>query len=149
MLGKQLKRIVKNGMETDIRVVYGTTKVKDSFKLKDRESQEICLRVVYKFTCPGDPETTYIGHTNRSLRERVAEHLNIKTGKSAVSTHIAQCDACCKAGVSIKDFAILRHCRKKWDTPIHEALLIKKENPNLNRQSLESGGYSFTLKIFS
>ena len=148
-LGKRLQTLLHRQMDTDLRVTYGTTKIKDSFRLKDRDAPEICTQVVYKFTCPGDPDITYIGFTNRSLRERVAEHLNIKKCTTAVSDHISQCKTCCENGVSINDFKILRQCQQKWDTPVHEALLIKKENPRLNRQSLKSSRYSFTLRVFN
>ena len=121
------------------------------FQDPDQFSNEVCTQVVYKFTCPapGDPDTTYIGRTNRSLRERVTEHLNIKKCTTAVSEHISQCESCCNTGVSIDNFEIMRQCQQKWDTPVQEALLIKKETPKLNRQSLKSTGYSFTFRVYN
>ena len=142
--GRRLKRLLKTET-TDIRIVYHTTKVGESFQLKDPVQKELLSRVVYQFTCRGDPDTTYIGFTNRTLKERFKEHVG---GKTSVSDHIAQCHACNNEGVTIDDFKILKRCRTKMDTAVHEALLITEKNPSLNRQLVKPGGKQFTLRIF-
>ena len=146
LFGKRLKLLIRNRLDKEIWVSYETTKVKDSFKLKDNIPKEICSQIVYKFTCPGDPDISYIGHTIRSLRERAKEHLNPNIG-TAVGNHIITCDKC-QAGVSIDNFSILRRCRTKIESAVQEALLIKQQRPILNKQLQKSSGYSFTLKIF-
>ena len=146
--GNRLKKAIKHHLDEQVSVLYETTKVKDSFKIKDNIPKEICSQIVYKFTCPGDPETSYIGHTIRNLRERVKEHLNPNNG-TAVGNHVMACEECQQRGASIDDFSILRRCRSRIGSAIQEALLIKKQKPILNKQFSKSTGYSFTLKIFN
>ena len=47
----------------------------------------------------------------------------------------------------LDSFKIIRKCRSEYDTKIHEALLIKKHSPALNRQ-LYANGSSFLLQVF-
>ena len=149
LFAKRLARLIQNRMGKMIQVVYETVKVKDSFKLKDNVPKEISSRVVYKFSCPGDPDTAYIGSSNRTLNERVKEHLDFKREGSAVSQHITQCQACITKGITINNFVILRRCHDDFETRIVEALLIKRHNPKLNKQFSKSCAYSYTLKIFN
>ena len=44
-------------------------------------------------------------------------------------------------------FTILKKCNSEYKTKIHEALLIKKRGPKLNKQVYASGA-SFLLDIF-
>ena len=145
LFSKRLRRLLQT-VEENIRVVFKTTKVLESFRLKDPVPKEMTSRVVYQFQCRGDPDITYVGFTNRTLKERVKEHVS---GTTSVSDHIAQCTVCEKEGVTIEDFKILKRCRNKWDTSIHEALLISEKNPILNRQLIKPGGKQFSLRIFN
>ena len=144
LYAKRIRRLLKS-LNADIRVVFKTTKVLDNFQLKDPVPKELRPRVVYEFMCRGDPDITYVGFTNRTLKERVKEHVS---GKTSISDHIAQCNPCQSQGVTIDNFKILRKCRSKWDTSIHEALLITDKNPVLNRQLVKPGYKQFTLRIF-
>ena len=91
---------------------------------------------MYQFTCQGDQEIQYIGYTKRSLRERFLEH---KKQDSAIRDHAANCQYCCKKGLLIEDFKIIKQCRTKTEAMINEAILIKKRNPSLNKQLIKSG----------
>ena len=146
LFSRQIRKLIKRQHDQDIRVVYNTTKVADSFKLKDDSPKELLSKVVYRFKCLSDSDTQYIGYTNRPLRERVMEHLT--KGNSAISDHIAACKECNDRGVKINNFEILRKCRSKADTPIFEAILIRKFNPSLNRQ-LVKPGWQHKLKVFN
>ena len=89
---------------------------------------------------------TLIGYTNRTLKERVQEHLK---GKTAVSDHIVGCEHCNKNGVSIDNFEVLKKCRNWSDTSVYEAIFIQKQNPILNRQLTNTTQYhTFTLRVF-
>ena len=145
LFSKRIKKVVKRQLDENIRIVYNTTRVQDSFVLKDHSPKSILTKVVYRFTCPRDSDTQYIGYTNRPLQARVKEHLT--KGNSAISDHIASCQGCNGTRLSIDNFDILRKCRKKADTPIYEAILIKKYNPSLNRQ-LVKPGWQHRLKVF-
>ena len=100
--------------------------------------------VVYEFTCRGDPNTKYIGYTNRTLEKRVKEHVS---GGSAVSDHISVCNECNSKGVTINDFVILHRSHTKQETMVHEALAIKEKSPVLNKNLIKPG-LTFTLMIF-
>ena len=145
LFGKQIKALLKNVIDREIQVVYTTMKVKDHFTIKDKSPKHCRSQVVYLFQCPGDPANQYVGYTNRTLRERVSEHLRPGT---AVHDHIATCDSCLNKGVTIADFSVLKQCRNKNDTAIHEALWIKKLNPVLNR-NLKKPGWTFNLQVFN
>ena len=102
----------------------------------------------YKFTCSCDTNLTYIGMSSRHLSTRVREHLNLNSKqKSSIKDHIAACNFCSKTKIGIDSFKIIRKCRSDYDTKIHEALLIKKHSPGLNRQ-LYASGASFLLQVF-
>ena len=53
----------------------------------------------------------------------------------------------CKNGVSIDNFEILKTARKPLELSIHEALLIKKFQPKINKQMFANGA-SHQLKVF-
>ena len=138
-------------LSVKINVIYTTTKLGSFFPLKSRTPLPAMSRIVYKFSCLDDPNTSYIGMTVRSLEERVKEHLRAQGGKdssSAVYDHIQTCQNCKNTKLSYKHFEILKKCRTDSDTKIQEALFIKKVNPKLNRQMHANKGASFTLKIF-
>ena len=57
------------------------------------------------------------------------------------------CDICANTKFNVNSFKIIKKCNSSFETKIHEALLIKKHNPGLNRQ-LFANGSSFLLHIF-
>ena len=142
---KKLRNLLKSSGQ-DIHTVYTTTKVQNRFILKDPIPKHIASKVVYKFTCRGDPDTNYIGFTNRTLRERVKEHLT--SGSTAISDHISLCKTCDEKGITIDDFSIIKRCRYKHESSIYEALAIREQNPILNK-NLVKPGKTFTLKMFN
>ena len=107
VFAKRLKNLLSTG-DQRIRTIYQTTKVQNSFVLKDSIPKEISSKVVYKFTCRGDPGTNYIGFTNRTLRERVREH--VASGTTAISDHISVCKKCYTEGVTMVNFKIIKKC---------------------------------------
>ena len=64
-----------------------------------------------------------------------------------VKTHIKGC-IYCKNHVNVDSFEVIKKCFNNFDTLIHEALNIRKNDPELNKQ-LYNKGSSFTLKIFA
>ena len=133
-------------MNVYVEVIYETARVKDYFKLKDDVAKEILSKVVYKFHCSSDSKIQYIGYTNRTLQERMKEHLK---GKSAVSDHIAACKHCSENGVSLNNFEVIKRCRNRGDTSVYEAIFIQRQNPTLNRQLTNATQYhTFTLRVF-
>ena len=47
----------------------------------------------------------------------------------------------------MKQFEIIRKCQTSYEAKIHEALVIKRSNPVLNKQ-LYANGASFLLNLF-
>ena len=50
--------------------------------------------------------------------------------------------------MSIDNFKIIKKCSSNFNSMIHEALLIRKLSPSLNKQ-IFTNGQLYTLKIFS
>ena len=145
LFSKRVRKVFKTITDEKLRITYSTSKVHDFFRVKDQDPKELLTNVVYRFTCLSDSNIKYIGYSNRSLRERVKEHL---AGGTRISDHIGTCQSCSRKSITSEDFAILKKCRRKNDTAIFEALLIKKYNPSLNIQ-LVKPGYSHQLRIFN
>ena len=90
----------------------------------------------------------YIGVSTRHLGTRAGEYLNLDDShKSAIKDHLRFCRQCCNGVCNITCFKMLRKCNTDYDTKIHEALLIKKLRPQLNKQ-LNGKGASFLLNLF-
>ena len=138
---------MKKQFGVEINVIPATVKLGSFFPLKCRTPLPVLSRVVYRFQCLGDQTESYVGMTVRTMSERVKEHLKGR-GESAIHDHIASCHSCKQTKISLSNFSILKKCRTQFDTKIHEALLIKKLNPSLNRQLHLNRGASFMLKIF-
>ena len=92
----------------------------------------------------------YIGKTKRHFGERTNEHLGISclTGDpykynpgtaTAVRVHLQECDY--KA--SADDFEIIGSAELDWHLYIKESLLIKRDNPVINRSVQSSPLYLF------
>ena len=143
LFARRLKKLLTQYPE--FQVIYETRKIQDSFQLKDDQPKEILSKIVYKFTCSGDPNVQYIGHTKRSLRERFLEH---RRGGTAIGDHMSVCADCSNKGVHLDNFEIVKRCRTKTESLIYEALLIKQGNPSLNRQLVKIG-HTFHLQVFN
>ena len=146
-LKKELSKLFKEKFGVYINVVYQSCKVGDFFTLKAKTPSILAANVVYKFSCPGDPGTSYIGKTERHFATRMDEHLDRRVEKSAVTKHINGCTSCATNGVSYDNFSILRKCDSSYSTAIHEAFLIRRFKPSLNVQA-PNLGQSVFLKIF-
>ena len=144
MFGKSIKKLLYNVIDNEVMTIYTSNKVNDHFVIKDRTPKSALSKVVYQFQCPGDPDCKYVGFTNRTLNERVREHLKPGT---AVFDLISICESFQKCVITIKDFKVLKKCRSKADTAIHEALLIKRLNPTLNLY-LKKPGWTWNLQLF-
>ena len=100
--------------------------------------------------CPCDAGLTYIGKSTRHVVTRAKEHLNLGSSvKSKIKDHIIECNLCKKKDMDglIHRFSVIKKCSSDYDCKIHEALLIKKHQPKLNKQLYENG-LSFLLQLF-
>ena len=145
---KAFTRLIKKNLDVKFIPIYKTYKINSYFQLKSKTPLALCSNVVYKFMCSCDTNNTYIGMSSRHLSTRVREHLNFNSlTKSSIKDHIMSCQICSNYRHNLNSFTILRKCRSEFHTKIHEALLIKKHKPTLNRQ-LYAAGSSFLLQIF-
>ena len=71
---------------------YSTAKVENYFSLKDTINRNFSSCLVYRFTCPEDLDTQYIGKTKRQLFLRIKEHT--KPTNSTVFNRIDICSYC-------------------------------------------------------
>ena len=144
----RLSALIKNKYNLKISPIYKTFKVVNYFQLKSKTPVALCSNVVYKFSCSCDTNKTYIGMSSRHLITRVREHLNFKSLQdSAVKDHILSCEKCSNNRSDENNFVIIRKCKSEFCSKIHEALLIKKLSPKLNRQMFANGA-SYLLNIF-
>ena len=62
--------------------------------------------------------------------------------------HIQNCNSCSQEQKQdLNSFTVIRKCNTAYETKIQEVLLIKKQNPKLNKQ-LYANGASFLLNIY-
>jgi len=73
------------------------------------------------------------------------EHLHHKALKAPIKAHIDSCNTCKEKSLDINSFKAIRSYNTEYERKIQEALLIKKHNPQLNRQ-VYADGWSFLLK---
>ena len=150
LFSKSVSALLSDKLGIDVNIVYSTVKVGSFFRLKSRTPETLLSRVVYKFTCLGDPSTAYVGVCSRFVIERIREHLAYwRKSPTAVGKHISKCQACQHATLSPDHFKIMKVCRNKFDAKIFEALYIKKLNPKINRQMFVNKGAGFTLRVFN
>ena len=117
------------------------------FRYKDSLQKKIRSDIVYRYMC-SNCKVTYYGKTYRHFFTRAAEHMGISnlTGKrlkcvkqSAVSDHLLECNC----SIDFDHFDILASDANKFRLLIKESLLIKRDQPQLNKTIK-----SFPLKLF-
>ena len=146
-LGKRLAALIRDRFGVEVKVVYTTFKVGAYFGLKSRIPALFESNLVYKYTCPRDEGTSYIGMTTAQWFVRIGQHFD-PSKKSAIFTHLAQCRPCRESEPKSQHFTVLKKLRNERDTEINEALLIRRERPSLNRQLGAYQGCSFLLRVF-
>ena len=125
--------------------VFKSFKVRQYFSLKSKTPFALLANVVYRFECSRDVSTSYIGKTKRHLAIRVDEHLVSKKGQTAVHKHRQSCETCKHA--DIQNFSVIASGNSDLEIKVKEALLIKCDKPELNKQLFQNGS-SFLLNVF-
>ena len=106
-------------------------------RFKDRVPYDLVSGVVYEYTC-GRCNSSYYGDTERHLKVRSGEHIGISpltfkkmklSKESSIPDHLLECDN----NPSFREFAIVAHGNKKYLLEIKETLLIKGNQPVLNK----------------
>ena len=135
----------------DLKAAYRSTKVGSYFSLKQNVPNLLKSDVVYKFECPLDKDSRYIGETQRHFFERISDHCSTSSAKqsqpSAVRDHIRRCSECITSSNIVECFSIVRTC-SGGNILSEEALYIGKPKPALNIQSAKFNGTSVPVNIF-
>ena len=146
VLKNDISKLFFQRFHIKLRGTFTTCKVGDFFSLKSCVPLAIRSNVVYKFTCLCDTSKFYLGKTKRHLVTRVGEHLGPQEkSPTAVNAHRSTCVPCQSA--TFDNFQVLRSCRDDYEVSIHEALMIRKSQPALNKQAPNMGA-SLLLKVF-
>ena len=145
--GKRLGALIRDKYGVEVKVVFSTFKVGSYFGLKSQIPPLFKSNIVYKFVCPRDEDTSYIGMTTTQWFVRIGQHFD-PSKKSAIYSHLAQCCTCRESKPQSLQFQTLKQSRGVRDTEINEALLIRKCRPSLNKQLGSFQGSSFLLRVF-
>ena len=80
---------------------------------------------------------------------RGMEHMALSSvyTNSEVKSHLKTCNTC-YSNISIDNVKIIKKCSSNFNSMIHEALLLRKLSPSLNKQ-IFTNGQLYPLKIFS
>ena len=78
---------------------------------------------------------------------RTQDYLHHKTTKLAIRDYIETCQNCKLNNTDLISFKVLRICDSEYATKIREALLIKKHNPQLNKQFYANDSF-FLLNVY-
>ena len=96
-------------------------------------------KVVYKYTY-GRCNSSYYGETYKHLRVRAGKHIGLSpltfkkckpSKESAVRDHLLFCDN----DPSFEEVPVLAKASSKFSLEIKESLFIKRDAPNLNRNT--------------
>ena len=134
---------IRNAMEnisnhSKLQVIFkNKRKLSNMFRFKDCVPHDLVPGVAYEYTC-SRCNSSYYGETERHLKVRFGEHIGISlltfkktkpSKQSAICDHLLECDN----NPSFEDFTILAHGNKKYLLEIKESLLIKHDQPVLNK----------------
>lgn len=140
---RSLKTVLKKQSSIDVntQVIYGGSKLRDKFSIKDKTSFEHQHNLVYEINCPEkNCKAKYIGETGRRIDERIKEHSN-PFGRSHVVEHTIKSGHLAISNSNVKVLAKIRgHTSNR---KITEALYIKSRKPSINVQEA-----SIALKLF-
>ena len=135
----------------DLKAAYRSTKVGSYFSLKQDVPTLLRSDVVYKFECPLDKDSRYIGETQRHFFTRISDHCSTTSAKqsqqSAVRDHILNCNDCSRSKNIVDCFSILRTC-SGHDILSQEALCIGKMKPSINIQLAQFNGTRVPINIY-
>lgn len=116
------------------KLISTSTKIISLFSNKSPTPTDMCSNLVYEYKCHGCP-ATYIGETDRQLRQRIQEHNQISR-KSSVLDHKMFCNKRSTNVNRASEFKILKNKFGNYkERVICEALLIRDLKPELNVQT--------------
>ena len=128
---RKLQNLVKRFCkDLNIKLVFSSFKIKNMFGNKDSIPSDLLSSVVYKFSCAAC-NSCYIGETTRHITTRVKEHTTDKN--SHIFKHL-QNSPLCKSQFTPDCFKVIDKANSTFSLKLKEALHIKKQKPDLNKQ---------------
>ena len=132
-LKKALIKLARDINNESISFCFYTSRLSNFTRIKDHDSNKLLQSsLVYRFMCPLEAGTNYIGETQRKLWRRVVEHSTDES--SAICRHRCHCITC--SGDIHEQFKVLYRAKTPLQLTIAEALYIKKHSPTLNVQQV-------------
>ena len=140
-LRTKLRKSFKNILNCcKVQIIFKSQRrLSSQFRFKEPLPYDLISKVVYKYIC-GRCNSSYYSETGRHLRVRSGKHIGLspltfKTCKpskgSAVRDHMLFCDN----DPSFEKFFVLAKTSYKFSLEIKENFLIKRDTPNLNRNT--------------
>ena len=114
----------------NIKVVFNSFKIKNSFSYKDPIPNDLISLLVYNFTC-ASCSSNFIGETCH-FKTRIEEQVK-KDNKSRIFKHLHSTATCFDSYTSLC-FKIIDKANSKFDLKIKGALHVNWRKPNLNAQ---------------
>ena len=116
------------------KLVFTPCKIGSFFSNKDPLPSKWKSWVVYKFDCAGC-NSRYIGETTIHFATRMDQHFRKKVGASAVYKHLhgKNNEKCLKLS-NVDSFDIIDQAKTRFSLKLKEALHIKWDEPDLNKQ---------------
>ena len=128
-------------------ILVNNFRIGSFFNFKDSLPKSMRSSIIYKYCCPQNCGSVYVGSTCRTLRVRASEHrgFSSRTGQplqtpthSSVRLHAERC----RGDVMLEDFQVVDGHKNQSDLRILESLYIHQQKPNLNEMSS-----AFNLRI--
>ena len=118
-------------------ILINKFKIGSLFKCKENSPKNLCSSIIYKYCCPRNCGSEYVGSTVRTLFTRAMEHRGIsnRTGRplqAPVQSSPRNHSETCSSDISLQDFSIIGGAKYITDLHILESLKIFKLKPNLN-----------------
>ena len=129
--------------EIDITLYYRPKKIETYFSTRPNKQTMERHNVVYQFTCNEEScNASYIGYTTNMLLTRAKQH---KYAPSKINKHFNDAHQKSPTNGMLENFNIIYQSNNEYDIRIAEAILIKKEMPDIN---IKYGEISNYIKIF-
>ena len=121
-------------------VLTNNFRISSFFTYKDSLPISMRSSVIYRYCCPLNCGSVYVGSTYRTLRVRAAEHRGFSPrtgqplqnpGHSSVRLHSERCSG----DVSLSDFEIIDARKNVLELRILESLYIHRHRPNRNEMA--------------
>ena len=140
LLNIELTKLISEYFYTlDAKIILvNNFRIGSLFKAKDALPKSLQACVIYKYSCPLDCGSMYIGSTARTLQTRVMEHRGISNRTGRPLAHPNQSAprhhsmSRCSGDVRSSDFTVIDNHKNSTDLRILESLYIFKLKPNLN-----------------